>query len=114
VEAVSDPWTDEPLESLRERAQEQNKGTDLESVPEEADISPDIPPPESVTYVDYDNPFALIGESCGTTPFIHQLSSLAWVGVGGDIYVLECLGAGFIRVEPLTDPNGKHSRPLAP
>ena len=66
-----------------------------------------IPPPESVTYVDYDNPFAFIGESCGTTPVVQQLSPLAWVSVGGEVYVLECVGAGFIRVEPLPDPEGE-------
>jgi hypothetical protein len=56
--------------------------------------------------VDYDNPFAFIGECCGTTPVVHQLSPLAWVSVGWDTYILECAGAGFIRVEPLTDPEG--------
>lgn len=65
-----------------------------------------VPPPESVTYVDYDSPFTLIGERCGTIPIIHQLSPLAWVGLGGGIYILECFGTGFIRVGPLTDPRG--------
>jgi len=56
--------------------------------------------------VDYDDPFAFIGECCGTIPAVQQLSPLAWVSVGGETYVLECVGAGFIRVEPSTDPEG--------
>ena len=35
-----------------------------------------------------------------------QLSPLARVSVSGEIYILECVGAGFIRIEPLTDPEG--------
>ena len=70
---------------------------------EDESYSLEVPYPESVTYVDYENPFAFIGECCGTTPIIHQISPLSWVSVGGGIYVLECIGAGFIRVEPLTD-----------
>ena len=101
----SDPWVDESLESLEERAQEQ-KEADTEFATEDKNTSLEVPSPESVTYVDYDNPFAFIGECCGTTQMIHQLSPLAWVSVGGEIYILECVGAGFIRVEPLTDPEG--------
>jgi len=66
----------------------------------------EVPSLESVTYADDDDPFAFIGECCGTTPIIHQQSPLTWVSVGGEIYVLECVGAGFIRVELLTDPEG--------
>ena len=66
----------------------------------------EVPSLESVTYADYDDPFAFIGECCGTTPIVHQLSPLAWVSVGEGTYILECVGAGFIRVEPLTDPEG--------
>lgn len=84
------------MESLERRA----KKVSLE-VP-----SLEVSSPEAVTYVDYDNPFAFIEECCGTTPVIHKLSPLAWVSVGGEIHILECLGAGFIRVEPLTDPEG--------
>lgn len=102
------------MESLQERAQEREKEADVEFAVEDANASLEVPSPESVTYTEYDNPFALIGECCGTTPIIHQLSSLAWVGIGSDIYVLECLGAGFIRVEPLTDPKGDPFPCLAP
>jgi hypothetical protein len=106
VEAGTDLWVDESLESLRERAQEREKGADVGSV---ASPSLEVPSPESVTYVDYDNPFAFIGESCGTAPIVHRLSPLAWVSVGREIYILECLGAGFIRVDPSTDPEGDSS-----
>lgn len=102
LEAESDLWVDEPLESLRERTSEQKRA----SAAEDANSSLEVPSPNSVTYTDYGNPFAFIGECCGTTPIIHRLSPLAWVNVGGDIYLLECLGAGFIRIEPLTDPEG--------
>ena len=91
------------MEFLEERAKEQKFATQDENA------LLDVPSPESVTYVDYDNPFAFIGESCGTTPIIHRLSPLAWVSVGGEIYVLECVGAGFIRVEPLMNPKGDPS-----
>ena len=37
---------------------------------------------------------------------MEQLSPLAWVSVGGEIYIPECVGAGSTRVEPLTDPEG--------
>jgi len=74
---------------------------------EDENSSLEIPSPESVTYVEYDNPFAFVGECCGTTPVVQQLSPLAWVSVGGGVYVLECVGAGFIRVEPLKDPEGE-------
>ena len=47
-----------------------------------------------------DNSFALIGECCGNTPGIHQLSPRARVSLGGEIYILECVGTGFIRLEP--------------
>jgi len=66
----------------------------------------EVPSLGSMTYAGYDDPFAFIGECCGTTPIVHQLSPLAWVSVGEGVYILECVGAGFIRVEPLTDPEG--------
>lgn len=104
VEATSDLGIDESLESLQSK-----KGTVIKFPAEDVEV----PSPESVTYVDYDNPFALIGEFSGATLIIHQLSPLAWVCVGSDIYILECLSAGFIRVEPLTDPEGYSSPSLA-
>lgn len=98
---------DESLESLEERARERMKEADVGFAADDENASLEVPSPESVTYVDYDNPFAFIGECCGTTPIIHQLSPLAWVSVGGETYILECVGAGFIRVEPLTSSEGE-------
>ncbi len=64
-----------------------------------------IPDPRSVTYIDYDDPFSLVNQSLGTSPHIAQLSRNAWVRCGDDIYVLECLGKGHIRIEPV--PGGE-------
>ncbi|KAF9237313.1 P-loop containing nucleoside triphosphate hydrolase protein [Melanogaster broomeanus] len=36
-------------------------------------------------------------------PHISKLSSNAWVGCGNDIYILECLGKGYIRIEPIPE-----------
>lgn len=67
-----------------------------------------VPDPKSVTYVDYDNPFVLVSQTTGTaTPHILQLSRNAWVDCGEGIHVLECLGKGHIRVEPVS--GGEHS-----
>ncbi|KAF9457448.1 P-loop containing nucleoside triphosphate hydrolase protein [Collybia nuda] len=59
-----------------------------------------VPVPKSVIYTDYENPFSMISESSGA-PHISKLSQFAWVGCGGDIYVLECLGKGYLRIEPM-------------
>lgn len=72
------------------------------------DIQYSIPEPRSVTYVDYDNPFSLVNQSLGTLPHIAQLSKNAWVGCGDDIYVLECLGKGHIRIDPVPDGKERH------
>lgn len=114
VAGETDPWIDESLESLEERTKERKKEAEVGFVAEDENGSLEVPSAESVTYTDYDNPFAFIGECCGTTSIIHQLSPLAWVSVGGETYILECVGAGFIRVEPLTDPEGDISLWLVP
>lgn len=64
--------------------------------------SPDVnmPDPQSVSYKDYDNSFALFNDTSGCLR-IQQMSSFAWVDVGGDTYVLECLGRGFIKIMPM-------------
>lgn len=71
-----------------------------------------VPDPKSVTYIDYDNPFALFNQSIEASPHMVRLSRNAWVNCGKDIYVLECLGKGHIRIEPVSD--GKRSRRRAP
>jgi ATP-dependent helicase IRC3 len=64
-----------------------------------------LPDPKSVTYIDYDNPFALVNQSVGMSPHIAQLSQNAWVNCGEDIHVLECFDKGHIRIEPV--PGGE-------
>ncbi|KAI0651935.1 P-loop containing nucleoside triphosphate hydrolase protein [Trametes meyenii] len=61
-----------------------------------------IPEPKSITYIDYDDPFILADQASGD-PNIRKLSQNAWVRCGEDIYILECLGKGYIRVEPTKD-----------
>jgi ATP-dependent helicase IRC3 len=80
--------TDETTESLERLA--------AESIA--LDSTDDIPEPRSVTYKDYDDPFSLLSQGSGA-PQIAKMSRHAWVGCGGDIYVLECLGKGYIRIE---------------
>ncbi|KAG1757630.1 P-loop containing nucleoside triphosphate hydrolase protein [Suillus lakei] len=62
------------------------------------DSRDDIPDPKYITYVDYQNPFALV-DGCSGAPHVAKLSINAWVGCGDDIYTLECLGKGYIRIE---------------
>lgn len=72
------------------------------------DSSDDIPEPTTVTYIEHENPFSLVNQASGATPNIFKLSSNAWVGCGDDIYVLECLGKGHIRIEPIKGEDGEH------
>lgn len=75
---------------------------EITSNPDSSDYVPD---PTSVTYIDYDDPFSLVEQSHGA-PHVIKLSPNAWVGCGGDIYVLECLGKGYIRIEPAEAEEG--------
>src|ERR1700722_17454221 len=61
--------SDETIESLEKRVSEVIA----------SDSQDNIPVPESVTYHDYENPFALVNESSGA-PHIAVLSNHAWVG----------------------------------
>ncbi|KAI6007292.1 P-loop containing nucleoside triphosphate hydrolase protein [Pisolithus albus] len=62
-------------------------------------INTELPDPKSITYIDYEDPFAFVDDSSGA-PHILKLTSNAWVGCGNDVYVLECLGRGHVRIEP--------------
>ncbi|KAJ7103579.1 P-loop containing nucleoside triphosphate hydrolase protein [Mycena belliarum] len=86
---------DETIESLEKRAADAIVLDSTDSIPE----------PRSVTYKDYDDPFSLVNQGSGA-PQIAKMSRHAWVGCGGDVYVLECLGKGYIRIEPAEDENG--------
>jgi len=90
---------DESLEELEERA---DKAIDLVTMRSTSDTKQTVPEPKSVTYIDYEDPFALVHQASGA-PHIQKLSANAWVGCGGDVYVLECLGKGFVRIEPAED-----------
>ncbi|TDL28609.1 P-loop containing nucleoside triphosphate hydrolase protein [Rickenella mellea] len=91
------------LEELRARADSTEDNATRES------NNTNIPTPDTVSFIDYDNPFALVQGSRGA-PHITKLSRNAWVGCGGNVYVLECLGKGHIRIHPKAtgDANGPH------
>jgi len=86
---------DESTESLEKRAAEAFALSDADCVPE----------PKSVTYVDYEDPFSLFNEASGA-PHVASLSKYAWVGCGGDVYVLDCWSKGYVRVEPIETSEG--------
>lgn len=68
-----------------------------------SDSQDDVPEPSSVTYIDYEDPFAFTGDNTGA-PHVRKLSPNAWVGCGGEVYLLECMGKGYIRIEFMEDP----------
>ncbi|KAG6873031.1 hypothetical protein C0992_009142, partial [Termitomyces sp. T32_za158] len=89
------PSSDDTLESLERRAREHIASSDVYNVPQ----------PTTVTYTEYENPFSLFGDSSGV-PNIATLSNNAWVACGGDVYVLDLLGEGHIKVEPIESIEG--------
>jgi len=83
---------------------------DREKPPDVTSPGPELPStgaqcPTSITYIDYEDPFCLV-DGLSVTPRLRQFSSLAWVSCGGDIYVLECLNTGFIRIETVSTDSG--------
>lgn len=92
---VLTPFADETSETLEKRTAETILSHSVTHVPA----------PKSVTYTDYEDPFSMVNESSGA-PHISKLSQYAWVGCGGDIYVLECLGKGHLRIEPVERGEG--------
>ena len=85
---------DATTEALEER-RDQEEDPMIIVRPDTKDV---VPEPTSVTYTDYDDPFSFVDQSSGA-PQIRKMSNYAWVGCGGDIYVLDCLGKGYIRIE---------------
>ncbi|KAG6336098.1 hypothetical protein ID866_2995 [Astraeus odoratus] len=73
------------------------------------DTSQFVPDPTSITYIDYEDPFAFVDNFSGA-PHISKLSPNAWVGCGDDIYVLECLGRGYVRIEPTPEEDAARYR----
>ncbi|KAF8898798.1 P-loop containing nucleoside triphosphate hydrolase protein [Infundibulicybe gibba] len=82
---------DETTESLEKLAVKQTNGDGTNITLE----------PTTITYSDHEDPFSLTARSSGA-PHIITMSRNAWVGCGSDIYVLECLGKGHVRIEPVT------------
>ncbi|OCH96088.1 P-loop containing nucleoside triphosphate hydrolase protein [Obba rivulosa] len=66
----------------------------------------DVPEAEEVMYEDIDDPFVLVDQASGA-PHIAKISNNAWVGCGDDVYVLECLGKGFIRISKSKNDEGE-------
>ena len=100
-------YADADLKSLEERAAEKDglprslarsDGDDLPQVVE------DVEEPESITFRDHENPFSTVHGATGD-PHIAALSRYAWVSCGNDVYVLDCMGHGHIRI---TKGYGKH------
>ena len=87
---------DETIESLRERA----------STVIARDTESDVPRPKSVIYLEYENPFSMVSEVSSGAPHVATLSKYAWVGCGGDVYVLDLMGKGHVRIEPQETPEG--------
>ena len=88
---------DETTESLEKRAAEREQLDILVSPNDSNTIS--IPDPTSISYTDYDHPFETVDVK-DKSVHIYSLSPLAWVACGDDIYVLELLKRGYIRIEP--------------
>ena len=96
---------DESLTALQARANEQrDAGIEQAS----GGVVPDVPTPKSVTYIDYEDPFSFVDDAFGA-PHIRKMSPFAWLGLGDDTYLLECLGKGLVRVEQTTDDTGQSS-----
>ena len=98
--------TDKTLEEIEE-FRSKNAPPETDSAETSLQSSLEIPLPSTVTYVDYEDPFSMIDDTSGA-PDIYSLSSFAWVGCGGGVYVLDLLGQGFIRINTKQE-NGKPS-----
>ncbi|THH34038.1 hypothetical protein EUX98_g144 [Antrodiella citrinella] len=86
---------DVSLEELEKRAE-----TKSIALTTGLDDRPVVPEPKSITYIDHDDLSSLAADTSGA-PHIRRLSPNAWVGCGEDIYILECMGKGHLRIEPV-------------
>jgi ATP-dependent helicase IRC3 len=57
-----------------------------------------IPDPISILYTDEDDPFTL-ASNAQKPGHINTMSGFSWVGCGDEIFVIEIVGRGFIRIE---------------
>ncbi|KAJ3551331.1 hypothetical protein NM688_g4763 [Phlebia brevispora] len=78
---------DETVASLEER---RAQTVDIPELSSSQDSLDDVPDP-----------------SRSGAPHVRRLSTYAWVGCGGDVYILECLGRGYIRIEPSANDGGE-------
>ena len=88
---------DETTESLEKRAAEREQ-LDILGSPNNSVATP-IPEPRSIRYTDYDHPFETV-DVRDKSVHVYGLSPLSWVTCGDNVYVLELLRMGYIRVEP--------------
>ena len=52
----------------------------------------------SITYTDEDDPFAIASDSL-KLGHINAMSGFQWVSCGNDVFVIELVAKGFIRIE---------------
>ncbi|KAM5529998.1 hypothetical protein V8D89_016337 [Ganoderma adspersum] len=95
---------DETTESLEERRAAMAERADAESELPTPGVKGNVPMPKSVTYIDHEDPFILADQGSGD-PSLWKLTQNAWVSCGGSVYVLECMGKGYIRITPI-ESNG--------
>ena len=89
----------EPLETPEQSLKVSSTKNEVFRDTEDYEPWDDIPDVHEVTYTRYDDPLLLLDNSCDA-PNLRSLSPHAWVGCGGERYVLDW-GKGFIRIEPL-------------
>jgi len=95
---ASEELDDTPLEVLEKRSKEKPPATsDLDTDLEERLV---VSAPKNITYVDHQDLSTFAVDASGAQ-HIRRLSPNAWVGCGNDIYVLDCMGKGHLRVEPI-------------
>ncbi|KAH9858111.1 P-loop containing nucleoside triphosphate hydrolase protein [Lenzites betulinus] len=105
---------DETIETIEQRQVILEAEDDIaDDMPAMNTVSGTILSPKSVTYVDYDDPFMLLDQASGD-PNIRKLSQNAWVCCGDGVYILECLGKGYIRVEPAKDGDAQYDAHYTP
>ena len=103
---------DETIESLEHLMAEKDEADDTYETkdPPGTVVSGNVPRPKSVIYVDHENPFDTADQASGD-PHINVLSRNSWVCCGDDVYVLECLGKGYVRVEPVGEDEAEQGEP---
>lgn len=57
-----------------------------------------IPEPRSILYTDDDDPFSIASDT-QKPGHINAMSGFSWVSCGNEIFVIELVGKGFIRIE---------------